>query len=422
MKTDLKQTLGLPSLLFFGVGVIIGGGIYSVIGAVAGAAGPLVWLSFALAAVPAALTALHYAELVAMFPRVGAEYTFLREAFPRRPWLPFGAGFLVTLTNAATAATVALAFAGYLEAIAGVAIWAGALGLLAACTLVNVAGIRESAWLTAAFTLIELAGLALVVGASLDADDFARGAFVAPHAGVLAGAALGFFVYTGFEGIVNLAEEAREPKRDLPRALLVSGAITTAAYLLVALAVVGLAPPEALAASGSPLSTALASYPALATAVAVIALFSTANTALITLLVGSRVLLGMARSGDMPRALAGVSKRQTPWLASLVVFAGAASLLTVGQIAIVSSVSSLATLIAFAAVAASVIALRRREPERERPFRVPGSVAGVPLLSVVTIAAVAALATQFAPAAFAIVAFALALGVALALTRRFWSR
>jgi amino acid transporter len=421
MKPELNPTLGLPSLLFFGVGVIIGGGIYSVIGAVAGQAGTLVWLSFALAAVPAALTALHYAELVAMFPRVGAEYTFLREAFPRRPWLPFGAGFLVVLTNTATAATVALAFAGYLEGLTGVPVWAGAFGLLVLCTLVNVAGIHESAWLTALFTLIELGGLALVVGASADSGAFARNAFTAPHPGVLAGAALGFFVYTGFEGIVNLAEEAREPRRDLPRALLLSGAFTTAAYLLVALAIAGLAPPEALAASHSPLSTALAAYPRLATAVAVIALFSTGNTALVTLLVASRILLGMARSGDMPRALARVSaSRRTPWPASLVAVVAATSLLAIGEISIASSVSSLATLLAFASVAASVIALRLREPGRARPFRVWGSLGRVPVLSLLTIASVLALATQFPPEAFAITAAALALGVALAFSKRWW--
>ncbi len=419
---DLKRTLGRPALLFFGVGVIVGAGIYSVIGAAAGEAGGGLWLAFVLAAIPAGLTALNYAELVAMMPRVGAEYTFLREAFPRRAWVSFGAGFLVVLTNATTAATVALAFAGYLERLVDVPTWLGALGLLAACTIVNVVGIRESARVTALFTLVEVAGLALVIGAGLWSGRFAAGALEPLHAGVFTGAALVFFVYTGFEGIVNLAEEARSPERDLPRALLWSGGITLTLYLLVALSVLALATPEALAASASPLSTALAARPRLAAAIAVIALFSTSNTALVTLIVASRMLLGMARAGDMPGFLAHVGSRRTPWRAALVTFLAAAALVPVGKVALAGSVSSLATLLSFAGVGAALIALRLRQPERERPFRVPWSVRGVPVPSVIAITSAAALATQFRPAAFAITGSALAIGAALALSKRWWRR
>lgn len=420
---ELKRTLGLPALVFFGVGVIVGAGIYSVIGAAAGEAGELLWLSFVLAAIPAGLTALNYAELVAMLPRVGAEYTFLREAFPRLAWLPFAAGFLVVLTNAAVAATVSLAFAGYLEQLVDAPRWLSALGLLAACTLVNVAGIRQSAWVAALFALVELGGLALVVGAGLESGRFAHGVIAPPHAGVFSAAALIFFVYTGFEGIVNLAEEAKAPQRDLPRALLWSGVVTLGSYLLVALAVVALAAPAALAASDSPLATALAGQPRLAAAVVVIALFSTSNTALVTLIVASRMLLGMARAGDMPRALARVgAKHATPVSATLVALAAAAALVPVGEVALVGSVSSLATLLSFVAVACAVIALRLREPVRERPFRVPWSVRGVPVPSVLAIVSAAALATQFRTEAFALAGIALALGLALGLSRRWWRR
>ena len=420
---ELKRTLGLPALLFFGVGVIVGAGIYSVIGAAAGEAGDGLWLSFLLAAIPAGLTALNYAELVAMMPRVGAEYAFLREAFPRRAWLPFGAGFVVVLTNATTAATVSLAFAGYLEQLVDVPVWLGALALLASCTVVNVIGIRESAWVAALFTLVELAGLALVVGAGLASGRFAHGVLQPVHAGVFTGAALIFFVYTGFEGIVNLAEETKAPERDLPRALLWSGAITLTAYLLVAVSVLALATPAALAASDSPLSTALAGHPRLAAAIAVIALFSTSNTALVTMIVASRMLLGMARAGDMPGALAHVgARRRAPIRAALVVLAAAAALIPVGKVAIAGSVSSLSTLLSFTAVGAAVIALRLREPARPRPFRVPWSVRGVPVPSVVAIVAVAALATQFHPTAFAIIGVALAFGFALALSKRWWAQ
>jgi APA family basic amino acid/polyamine antiporter len=404
----LQRTLGLPALVFLGVGVIVGAGIYSVIGAAAGAAGGLLWASFALAAVPAGLAALHYAELVAMFPKIGGEYVFLREAFPRHRWVSTGTGLVVALANAATAATVALAFAGYLERFAPIPTGVAAAALIAVCTAVNVAGIRESTGLAVVFTLVELAGLALVVGLGMASGRFAERAFEPGDTGVLHGAALIFFVYTGFEGIVNLAEEAKRPRRDLPRALLLSGGITTAVYLLVALAATSLAEPRALADSASPLATATESVPWVAVTLAAIALFSTGNTALITLVVSSRILLAMAREGDLPRAFGAVLPgRRTPLAASLAMLVAAGALLPIGKIAVVGSVSSLLTLLSFAAVAAAVIALRRAAPQRERPFRVPFAIRGVPLPAVLTIAAAIALAAQFELAVFAIAGAAL---------------
>jgi len=139
--------------------------------------------------------------------------------------------------------------------------------------------------------------------------------------------------------------------------------------------------------------------------------------------VASRMLLGMARAGDMPRALARVSaRRRSPVYAALVVFVGAAALVPVGRVALAGSVSSLATLLSFGGVAAAVIALRLREPARPRAFRVPWSVRGVPVPSVLAGLSALALATQFPPAAFAITGTALGVGVALALSKPWWRR
>jgi amino acid transporter len=421
---QLRRALGLPGLVMSGVGVMIGAGIYSVIGVAAGKAGPLLWLSFVLGAIPAVLAALNYAELIARFPRVGAEYMFLREGFPDRPWAPFGVGFLMAFANAATTATVALAFAGYLGEFLDVPQWLGALVLVLVCTLVNLIGVRESAWIITVCTLIEIAGLVLVAVAGVRSGRFAEGVLGLPHAGVFSGAALIFFVYTGFEAIVNLAEESERPSENLPRALLWSGVITLVLYLLVALAVVALAQPSELAASGSPLSHATRGSPWMAASLAAIALFSTGNTALITLVASSRILLGMAREGDMPRPLAHVLPATgTPWVAALVMCAAALALLPVGAVAVVGSASSLATLLAFAAVALAVIALRRRDLAGQGRARRGGGVLGaVPSVPLLTIVATLALMTQFPPEVFAIAAAPLALGAALALSRRRWSQ
>jgi APA family basic amino acid/polyamine antiporter len=396
--TSLRRVLGLPALLFYGVGVIIGAGIYSVIGAAAGVAGDELWISFALAAGAAALAGLSYAELATMMPEAGAEYTYLRTALPRRPAAAFAIGVVLTLANAATAATVAIAFAGYLRLFVAIPALLAALLVLAGCTLVTIAGLRESTWIAATCTLIEVAGLVIVIAAGFGSDAFGRVPAPSLHAGVFSGAALIFFVYTGFEGLANLAGEAKDPGRTIPLAILLSLAVTTVLYVLVAIAAVGLVEPSALAASDAPLATVAAAVsPRLAAAIGWMALVSTLNTALTTVIVGSRLLFGMAAKGDMPRVLARVSAgRGTPWVAALAMLLMSVALTPLGGVEAVAQVSALATLLAFIGVHVALIVLRRRKPRAKRPFRVPGAIAGFPVTPCLGIAVAVALLTQFA--------------------------
>src|SRR5688500_7391843 len=161
--TKLARRLGLPSLTFYGIGLIVGAGIYSVIGAAAGVAGEGLWLSFAIGSVIALLTGLSYAELATMHPEAGAEFVYLREAFPRHRWAAFAVGTVLTIAVAATASTVAVAFAGYLGMFVPVPLLAAAIGVLTVVMLINIAGIAPSSWINIVFTLIEIAGLLLVI-------------------------------------------------------------------------------------------------------------------------------------------------------------------------------------------------------------------------------------------------------------------
>ena len=163
----LKPVLGSVHLVFYSVGVIIGAGVYSVIGAAAGLAGKGLWISFVLGAVVALLTGLSYAEMTTAFPIAGAEYVYVRRAFPGADWISFVVGWTILFGGAATAATVAVAFGGYLRNFIDVPIAVSALVLLAACTFVNVWGMRESSWLNIVFTTIEVSGLLLVIAAGL---------------------------------------------------------------------------------------------------------------------------------------------------------------------------------------------------------------------------------------------------------------
>lgn len=423
--SGLRRTLNLPQLVFYGIGTIVGAGIYSVIGAAAGRAGNGLLFAFALASVAALLTVLSYAELGAMYPRAGAEYQFLRHAFPRHRWPSFLAGWLIALNAAATSATVALAFAGYVQVFAELPRWIAALALLSACTAVNIAGIRQSTWLAVLLACIELGGLLLVIGLGLGAGEPGQ-ALAWPAAetlpGVFAATALVFFMYIGFEDVANLAEESRDPERQLPRALLLSVALASVVYLLVAWAALALGTPQQLAASESPLADlARKAAPWAGAVLGGCALVATASTALISLVSVSRLLFGMGRDGDMPSPLSRtLGERRTPWVAALVLFAAAVALLPFGAVEIVASISACGVLVVFVVVQVAMIVLRLREPDRARPFRVRGSIGRVPVLPLAGIVACAALLTQFPPRVYAVVGGVLATGAVahLLLARR----
>jgi APA family basic amino acid/polyamine antiporter len=392
----LRRALGLSGLTFGGVGIILGAGIYSVIGVAAGQTGESVWLSFVISSIVALVTALSYAELATTFPQTSAEFAYLRRALPGWPAVATATGLLVALSGAATASTVAIAFAGYLRSFVEVPSALVAYGLLAAALAVNLVGIKESAWINAAFTLIEAGGLVLFIGLGASSERFAAALSATPDASVVSGAALVFFSFLGFENIANLTEEAKNPRRDVSRAIFLSLAIATTLYILVALAAVALVPPAQLGQTQAPLVDAARSKSAsVASALGAIALFATANTALVSMLVASRVIFGMARDGELPRRLSSLfARRKTPWAATLAVAITAGALVPFGRVGVVASISSFASLLAFATVNVALILLRYRESTRRRPFRVPGVIGKFPVLPAIGAVTTIGIATQ----------------------------
>ena len=230
----LKRTLGLAECIFFGVGSILGAGIYTLIGKVAGLSGNFIWLSFGIAAITALFTAFSYAELSAAFPTAGGEYEYAKRAFGKRTGVFLG--MIISLNGIISGATVSVGFAGYLAGLTGIAMLAGALGIIGLVFAINASGIRESSVVNIIFTLIEAGGLFFVIYAafpSIGQVDYME----LPPGGVnsiLAASALAFFAYIGFEDIVKLAEETTTPEKNIPRALLISSAIVIVVYSLVA--------------------------------------------------------------------------------------------------------------------------------------------------------------------------------------------
>ena len=424
---ELERSLGLATTTLLGVGVILGAGIYALVGKATGLAGEAVWLSFVGAALVAGLTGLSYAELAAAIPRAGAEYHYARRAFG--PLVAFLVSWLLLAGLAVASGAVALGFGGYLAALAELPTVAGGLLCLAACTALACWGTRETAAVAVLCTLLEVGGLlvVLVVGLPHVGDvDLTN----MPHgwAGVGAAATLIFFAYIGFEEIVQLAEETKDPAHTMPRALLGSIAITTVLYVLVALAAVAVVGWEELAASDAPLAavTDAALGSEASAALAMVALFSTGNTVLLLIVSAARLLWGMAEDGALPAGLARVgTTKKTPWVATLIVAGLAGGVMAMaGRIETIANLVNLALFATFLAMNASLIALRWKEPELERPFRVPGAIpvpglpGPLPVLPVLGIASVVVMAVSTGVQALGIGLVVLATGAAVYFGRR----
>lgn len=376
----LARRLGLGALVLYGIGDILGAGIYALVGKVAGEAGSSSWVSFIVAAILAIVTGLSYAELASRVPRAAGAAAYAGEAFRGR-LVPFLVGFLVLASGVASASTVSLAVHGYLTMILDVPQVAAAVALVLGMSLVSFLGIRESAGLNNVFTIVEAAGLALVLGVGAryiqgaHLDLFAHASM--PHGDwlpVLSGATLAFYAFIGFEDLANLSEEAKNPSRDVPRAMIIAVSVCTVVYMAVLFVVLGVMTPADAAASERPLLEVLkrAGFPMPPAAFSVIALFAIVNTGMANLVMASRLLYGMAREGLLPARLAAVhERRQTPWIAVLVTMIICLVLVVSGGAKVLAQTTSLLLVIVFLVVHISLIILRRREKSAD--FRSPAA-------------------------------------------------
>lgn len=422
--SGLNRTLGIPMLTFYGTGMILGAGIYSVIGTAAGLTAESLWISFVLAAIVAMLTAFSYSELATMFPKAGAEFIYLGKAFKKQKWFAETVGFAMAFSGAATAATVALAFSGYLNKFAEVPNSIVAPALLIILTSIALIGIRISGWANIVFTLIEIGGLGLIIYLGLNSEKFGDALSATPTMGTLSGAALIIFSFFGFENIVNLAEESKKPENYIPKAIFISLGIATVLYILVSFSALALVPTEKLAQSSAALMTvAQSSSEKTGRILGAIALFSTANTALISMIGASRILYGMAGQHSLPAAMTKVaSKNKTPWVASLVVLVTALVLLPLGKVETIASVSALATLFAFISVNVTLIRLRYTDSYRKRPFRVPLNIGQLPILPALGVILCVTFLFQFEAKVYLVGGVFLALSAALFAWRGHYKR
>ena len=395
---ELKKSLGTLRLTFYGVGTIVGAGIYTVIGAAAGQAGTDLWLSFIFAAIAASVSAMSYAELSSTYPNAGAEFIFVRKAFPKIDIPSFLTGWTIAFHSSATIAAVLLAFSGYFNTFFNIPSLLVSYAVLLILALISITGIKKSSTANIIMVSIQLLGLFILIAVGLLETGPPKSEFfkVESFSGTLAATATLFFVYTGFEHMAALGSEVKNPGKTIPRAFLLTMVFTTIIYLLISFTVLNISDPAEIAKVNSPLSLAASNLNSwLPVALAVAALFATANAAFSGIISISRLLFGMASVGELPKFMTKTNAQKVPWVTTLVVMAAVAAFLLLGDIKIVAGMSSLGALLVFVAVNIALIVLRYKAPDKERPFKVPLSIGKVPILPILAIIISVSLVVQF---------------------------
>ncbi len=363
----LNRSLSLPLVTLYGLGNIVGAGIYVLIGKVAGFAGSSTTLAFILAMVTAAVTALSYMELAGRYPVSASVSVYLHRAFGKRR-LSTAVGLAMAAGGIASAAALAQGFAGYLASFVAVPPLLAGVGLLVVLGAIAVKGIGESAATAAILTGVEVLGLLLVIWFGRKAFgqiDVQRVLAVDPAVGiggVVAGAFLAFYAFIGFEDMVNVAEETRNPSRTMPLAILFALLGSTVLYLLVVLVSTTLVSPADLAASEAPLTLVFErSGAGHVVVLSLIGMTAAMNGVIVQIIMASRILYGLADEGWIHRRFAAVHSRfQTPVTATLLVVAAMIVATVVLPLVSLAQLTSLLVLTIFTLVNASLIVIKRR--------------------------------------------------------------
>jgi amino acid transporter len=380
----LHRHIGLGALVVYGVGDILGAGIYGLVGKAAGEMGNAVWIAFVTSMIAAGLTGLSYASLGSRYPKAGGASYFTHRAF-KKNFLAYVVGLTTLASGITSMATSSRAFSGYFSGLVGgsLPLELIVVGFCLVVASVVIRGIRESMWMNLVCTSIEVGGLLLVLFTGLrflGSVDHLSAVTPSNPSGelsvslVLSGAVLTFFSFVGFEDMINVAEEVKDPERNLPRAILMAVALSSLIYVGISLVAVSVIPATELAASSSPLVDVVKKsapwFPP--TAFSFIAMFAVANTALLNFVMGSRLIYGMAGQALLPRFLGHVSPRtHTPLRATLVLLVILLVLALSGDISSLGRATSILLLACFFCVNLSLIVLKSRKNEPRGRLEVP---------------------------------------------------
>lgn len=387
-EPELKRVMGPWLLLLFIVGDILGTGIYALTGQVAKQVGGVVWLPFLIAFVVAVITAFSYLELVTKYPRAAGAALYTHKAFGIH-FITFIVAFVVMCSGITSASTASRAFAANMSNAFGLnmspaSVAFVALAFMAVVAIVNFRGVGESVKANVVLTCVELTGLLIIIFIGLWAigagqGDVSRitqfkaveGSMVWP---VIAATTLAFFAMVGFEDSVNMAEETKDPARLFPKVLLAGLAITGVIYVLVSISAITLVSPEQLSEGETPLLKVVqAGAPNFPVWIfGFITMFAVANSALINMLMASRLVYGMSREHVLPPVLGKVhATRRTPYIAIGFTTLLAFGLITfVGGVPALGGTTALLLLAVFTVVNIAVLVLRK-DTVGHKHFRSP---------------------------------------------------
>ena len=371
----------MPLVALYGLGNILGAGIYVLVGKVAGFAGGSTTLAFIIAMITAAFTAFSYMELSGRYPVSASISVYLHKAFGKR-WLSVSIGLAMVAGGIASAAALSQGFAGYLSSFIDVPIAVASVGLIVLLGLIAIKGIGESAKTAALFTVIEVIGLALIIWfgrGALSTVDTSKLFTIDPTVGVgglVAGAFLAFYAFIGFEDMVNVAEEAKNPRRTMPLAILIALIVSTVLYLLVAIIATTLVSPSELSASNAPLTLVFERSGASNVGIlSLIGMVATMNGVIVQIIMGSRILYGLSKQGWISSKLSHVHKKnKTPITATLVVLTMMIAGTLLLPLVSLAQITSLLVLSIFTLVNLSLIFIKRRAPVHKGYITVPSIV------------------------------------------------
>jgi len=428
-EPSLVRVMGPWLLLLFIVGDILGTGIYALTGQVAKHVGGAVWLPFLTAFVVALLTAFSYLELVTKYPRAAGAALYVHRAY-RMHFFTFLIAFAVMCSGITSASTASRAFAANFSDALGLGL-SGSIGItvigllfMAGVAVINLRGVGESVKLNVLLTCVELTGLLIIIAIGLWAiaggtGDLARAFEFNTSAdgsiiwGVIGGTTLAFFAMVGFEDSVNMAEETKDPSRIFPKVLLAGLILTGLIYVLVSISAIALVPPDELGQGETPLLKVVeAGAPSFPVGVfGFITMFAVANSALINMLMASRLIYGMSREHVLPPVLGRVHpRRRTPYVAIAFTTLLAFALITfVGEVPALGGTTALLLLAVFAVVNVTVLVLRKDSVAHEH-FRTPTIVA---VLGALTCGFLVGPWTGRDPQQYVIAAVLLGIGIAL---------
>jgi APA family basic amino acid/polyamine antiporter len=385
-RPELHRSIGPVQLALYGLGSMLGAGIYGLIGKAAGEVGNAVWLAFVVALVAALLTALSYASLGSRYPRAAGAAYVTERAFGL-PLLSFVVGLALVCSGLTSVATQSRVFAANLAVLfnlESIPLWWLALGFLLVLAGIVFRGIRESMWVNVLCTLVEASGLILVVAVGLShwgSVDLLEMPPAAVDQGewliLMQGAVLTFFAFIGFEDTLNVAEECRDPQRTIPLGLILAMSMAAVLYIAIAVTAVSVVPWAELAAAPGPITEVVRRAAPLIPPIVFtgITLFAVANTALVNYVTASRLIYGMAHQGLLPLRFGDVhAERRTPHVAILALFLVAMPLALFGTIAELAAATVLLLLLVFAVVNAALFVLKRRPGEKHGYFEIPPAV------------------------------------------------